>query len=358
MVNHVWGVAKELKKRPLFFYGAGLICRRIIDACTLLGIRPSYISDRNPDLWGKSIDGIVVISPLEMRSHGADIPIVITTLYVLSAANSLTEQGFTNIWSFHDSKAPFYDQSQYNKNENKHIFNANKSVIDSVKEGLADRRSVETVNALISYRQTNNPGDVEAIYNDSEYFPSDIINLTHSEVFVDGGSYIGDIMHTFIKLTECKFNHIYAFEPLEQYYQIINDGLMYHIARDKVTVINKALSSKKGKAQVMEQSVGSRLDENGTLEVETESIDNLFKETKDGPTMIKLDIEGAEMAALKGAERTIDSFKPKLAICIYHKFNDLWEIPDYLMKKYPFYNYFIRHHSMADASTVLYAVAR
>jgi len=74
--------------------------------------------------------------------------------------------------------------------------------------------------------------------------------------------------------------------------------------------------------------------------------------------MIKLDIEGAEMAALKGAERTIDSFKPKLAICIYHKFNDLWEIPDYLMKKYPFYNYFIRHHSMADASTVLYAVAR
>ena len=357
MVNHIWGVTGELVKRPLFFYGAGLICRRIIDVCALISIRPNYISDMNPDLWGKLIDGIRIISPSEMRKFGTDIPIIVTTMYISSAVNSLAEQGFTNIWCFNDHKTPPYNQSIYSYN-NDYIFNTHKAAITRIRKGLADRRSVETVDRIISYRKTSNPSDIEAIYCDNEYYPSDIIFLTQNEVFIDGGSYNGDTIHDFIKRTNCKFNHIYAFEPQPFLSGLINDGLMYHIARSKITVIDKALSENEGKAQFTEQSVASRLDINGVLEVETESIDNLFKSAKYGPTYIKLDIEGAEMAALKGAERTVESFKPKLAICIYHKPNDLWEIPAYLMERYPFYDFYIRHHSMADTGTVLYAVER
>ena len=42
---------------------------------------------------------------------------------------------------------------------------------------------------------------------------------------------------------------------------------------------------------------------------------------------IKMDIEGAEQRALKGAARTMAKFRPSLAICTYHRQDDLDAIP-------------------------------
>lgn len=44
-------------------------------------------------------------------------------------------------------------------------------------------------------------------------------------------------------------------------------------------------------------------------------------------TFIKMDIEGSEVAALRGAEEILRTQKPQLAICVYHKTSDFWEIP-------------------------------
>ena len=70
----------------------------------------------------------------------------------------------------------------------------------------------------------------------------------------------------------------------------------------------------------------------------------------------KMDIEGAEREALKGCESTIKTFFPKLAICIYHLPDDLWEIPYWLMTKFPEYEYYIRHYRDNATETLLYAV--
>lgn len=76
---------------------------------------------------------------------------------------------------------------------------------------------------------------------------------------------------------------------------------------------------------------------------------------KEAPTFIKMDIEGAELEALEGAKNTIVKSKPKLAICLYHKPDDLWKIPLYLKKLVPEYKFYIRHHSKVRWETVLYA---
>ena len=76
----------------------------------------------------------------------------------------------------------------------------------------------------------------------------------------------------------------------------------------------------------------------------------------DKVTFIKMDVEGAELESLKGAEKTIRRDKPKLAICIYHKPEDMWTIPLYIKELVPEYKLYIRHHSSGVCETVLYAV--
>lgn len=73
---------------------------------------------------------------------------------------------------------------------------------------------------------------------------------------------------------------------------------------------------------------------------------------------IKMDIEGYEAEALKGCRRTIEKWRPKLAISVYHRFADLWSITNDLAKRYPFYRFYLGHHSLHGEETVLYATAR
>ena len=84
------------------------------------------------------------------------------------------------------------------------------------------------------------------------------------------------------------------------------------------------------------------------------SIDDL-EECKDA-TYIKMDIEGSEMDALKGAKNTIMRNSPKLAICIYHSDEDMLRIVSYVHDLNPSYKLYVRHHSRGSSETVLYAV--
>ena len=68
-----------------------------------------------------------------------------------------------------------------------------------------------------------------------------------------------------------------------------------------------------------------------------------------------MDIEGAEKEALLGAEKITREQKPKLAISIYHKNEDIWEIPSLILEMNPEYRFYIRHYSFRFAETVLYA---
>jgi len=93
--------------------------------------------------------------------------------------------------------------------------------------------------------------------------------------------------------------------------------------------------------------------------IETISLDEYLKDEKEKVTFIKMDIEGAELNALKGAERIIREQKPKLAICIYHKPEDVWEIPSLLLNFVSDYKFYIRHNTYSFLyDTTLYALPR
>ena len=71
-----------------------------------------------------------------------------------------------------------------------------------------------------------------------------------------------------------------------------------------------------------------------------------------------MDIEGFELNALEGAKDTIKKYRPKLAICLYHKPQDLWEIPLFIKSIDSNYKIFIRHHTDLLNETVCYAIPK
>ena len=75
-------------------------------------------------------------------------------------------------------------------------------------------------------------------------------------------------------------------------------------------------------------------------------------------TFIKMDIEGSEMNALKGAIKTIKRNHPLLAICIYHRNEDMLDIPEWILGLGLDYKYYVRQHFCLPTDTVFYAIPR
>jgi len=93
------------------------------------------------------------------------------------------------------------------------------------------------------------------------------------------------------------------------------------------------------------------------LQVFTLSIDD-FVESKNIPKVdfIKMDIEGAELAALLGAKNTIEKYRPKLAISLYHDLRDFASIPRYLSSLNYGYEYYLNHSTIHSEETILFAM--
>ncbi len=99
--------------------------------------------------------------------------------------------------------------------------------------------------------------------------------------------------------------------------------------------------------------------ENQTGSTTTIAIDDLVKQQKIRRVdYIKMDIEGAEPNALKGALNTIKKHRPKLAIAIYHSLEDFVNIPKWLMGLGLDYNFFLGHYTIHAEETVLFAAPK
>lgn len=206
---------------------------------------------------------------------------------------------------------------------------------------------------------------------EEQYF-DEVLTFGENEVFVDGGCCDFKNSEIFIKkMDKLGFDYkIYAFEPDKTNIQNCEKRIK-ELGISNVELMPFGLWEKNACMEFYAlENASSHFSEFESLgdvseclkplnevseSVEVRSLDSCIKEKV---TFIKMDIEGAELEALKGAEQILCKDKPKLAICIYHKKEDLWEIPYYIKTLVPEYKLYIRHYSNYAHETVLYAVCR
>ena len=193
-------------------------------------------------------------------------------------------------------------------------------------------------------------GSVYSIREDLQYF--DVFSPVDDEVVIDAGCYDGTTALQFLEWGEGKVKHIYSFEFDPENAAKCEENLKPYA--DKITLIKKGTWDKDEVLHVNPNGTsGSSIRSKGSTAVYLTSIDNAVKDER--VTFIKMDVEGAELKSLMGARNTIIKDHPRMAICLYHKPEDLYEIPGYIMSLVPEYKFLLRHYSSLGWETVLYA---
>ena len=193
----------------------------------------------------------------------------------------------------------------------------------------------------------------QAVQSEQTQYFEPFLNLPQKPVFADVGGFTGDTTSQFIEKYP-DYSAVYLFEPEPHFLKKAKETL-----KDSANIffIEKGLSDSKKTVKFTSKGLASRIDSNGETEIETDTLDNYIgAETK--IDFIKMDIEGEESAAIRGAVETIKKNRPVLAICVYHKPDDFWKIPEQVLSIYSGYSIFMRHYSEVSDETVMFFVPR
>ena len=183
-----------------------------------------------------------------------------------------------------------------------------------------------------------------------QYF--DVFCPVDDEIVVDAGAYDGATAIKFLEWGRGKVKHVYSFEFDLKNAAKCEENLKPYA--DRVTLVKKGTWDKDEIIHVSASGgSGSTLRSQCNTEVHLTTIDSVVQD--EHVTFIKMDVEGAELKSLVGARNTILKNHPRLAICVYHKDSDLWEIPGYILSLVPEYKFYLRHYCTYIWETILYA---
>lgn len=220
-----------------------------------------------------------------------------------------------------------------------------------VRQRLHDEQSRDIFDRLLAFRLTGNLQSMtEFEYAaDRQYFEP-FLGLDSGEVFIDGGGFDGFTSEQFVKHSP-DFSAIHLFEPSTKMLSVAQIRLA-DIKR--VTFHPIGLYDHPGSLS-FDASGGSasRITQNGTETIRVARLDDAVDEAV---SFIKLDLEGAELAALEGAKKHIAADHPKLAIAVYHQPADLWKIPKLVLSFRNDYQIYLRHYTEGWTETVMFFI--
>ncbi len=191
----------------------------------------------------------------------------------------------------------------------------------------------------------------------TQYFPTDIPKWTAPLRLIDCGAYTGDTLENFQE-AHIPLDTVIAFEPdLKNFSKLVETSKHLQVEGEIYLYPCGAYS----KTQLIrfnsnEISDSSSISETGEEIIQVVSIDECLPYFF--PTLIKMDIEGAEIPALLGAQKIIRKYRPGLAICAYHRPHDIWQIPKIISEWHLEYKFYLRTHGYSEFDSVIYGISQ
>lgn len=324
----------KAEKRPIFIYGMGDGALKIMSVFKSRNITLSGIFASDDFVRGHSFEGYKVHKLSEIEEMVSDFVVVL----VFAAGYQEIVDKIYNIAAKHTLYVPdvpvagtgLFTYEYCVENEDK---------IEQVYESLADDYSRKVYANIINFKISGKIEYLSAVTTPKSDIYKKIIKPGLNEVYVDLGAYNGDTIRELLEFTHGKYASIYAFEPDRKNFKKLAkfvDGMKHIFAYNSAawcTETELSFASKAGRQSAITAGASTTVD--------ARSVDSILNGKP--ATLIKMDVEGFEREAIWGASSTISHYSPRLMVSLYHRNEDIFELPLLIKKLNPNYKLYIRH---------------
>ncbi len=303
----------------------------------------------NPDCYGKKALGVEYVEPQKLLELD-DLFVVVNDTENHKIKDFLNNNHIS--WcDITDLELNVFDSkfsSEWFSEERENIL----KVYDWFEDAESKEIYVETIcNRIAPHLSRKDYFELKS--SEVQYFDSNILTFNNHENLVDAGAYTGDSIMSFLETVNSSFDNIFAFEMDENNFFEMKKNLEKDKIDPRIHLYRKGVYSKNEKTPYISNAGGSVMGTDSNQYVEMVMLDEFLKDNN--ISMIKMDIEGAELDALTGSKNIIKEQKPKIAMSVYHHLYDIWKIPLYLRNLNPEYRFKLRHYTNTVWDTDLYA---
>lgn len=340
----------------VWIFGTGLFGRAVAHACAQQGVRVSGFVQTQP-VHGE-VDGLPVRSWGQLTAADLLMPLLIGIYNRDTPLDGLVQ--LAHQAGCQRVVMPWHIHAQFALQLGWRYWLADPTFLLQNLDGLrrtharlADHTSRHCFELLVAFRLGLNDAYASFTHSDAQYFND--LTLSHLQSddvsYLDGGAYNGD---SFMQLLAHRpVTKAWLFEPdkvnFDKLCQIVRQRrlpglcLPLALANDyRLLRFNSGLGE------------SGNIDLQGDQGIATVAIDDFLAGTQ--LDFLKLDVEGSEVAALRGAAQTLRDSRPVLALSAYHRPEDLWVIPDLLSELCVGYRLYMRQHTHNSFDLVIYGV--
>lgn len=348
---------EKLKSKDIFIYGCGNAGTSTYSILKGIDVKIKGFIDKKA-IYGVSYleEKVLKIDELKNYNNKRHVIIIISFLCSNSELLSITKQlnsiGFIEVVYFHDIFNAFVVNSSTLENSDFCLDNKM-----NILEACKDLNDIESKKIFIGFLRgilyLDSSSFENVLTKQTQYFPDDICFTRGYSRFIDCGAFNGDTAKE-LKNQKGEIEALACFEPdMDNFGELCDTIRKERIAKEQILIPCGSYSQN----QIIKFSSGfsgsSEVSEDGNSCIQGARIDDILIDFR--PTFLKMDIEGSEYNTLLGAKKVIEENLPDLAICVYHKVEDLWRII-LLIKQYnTHYKFFLRSYGIHGMETVLYA---
>ena len=353
--NYTDETIKKLKhsNKKLIIYGAGVYSYVLTNYLKAKGIKIFKKVVDESFIQSDNLFGIEVISINDILEDIDDYNIVIGFTNYPQAIKKLKKYGFKNIFvidvpNFLNIPQTFMDYSFVS--ENKEDF---EKAYNFFEDELSKRTFIGEINTKLS-------GDLSHIFNNTKidhlYFTKKNFTKKKNEILLDVGGFTGDTVKDFHYITNGNYSHIISLEPFPKIFHELKKTINTLQINDRCTPVQIGAWNKKDILSFnnTEMDIDSKIELHGNSKINVNTIDSILSDINLSITYMKLDINGAEYNALKGASETISKKRPFIAVKMHVK-EDFFRLPILLKKIAPKIKLKLRQRNYMSMMLVLYA---